>query len=245
MPLYATLAHVKRGLPAKGGPSDADITYIIEDASAWVDSVYPNLAPFPEVGEGVFQEIAITEKAEPDATSIKIEASPVALDSGLEFMISTDVRDIPEQYVGAGSSYLDQVYGTYNSNRRDLFFDDSLVNSLTKMYTIYKLTSAVNQGATQISFSPKLVLPINEDQLNSKEIIIGTPPLVRRATILRARYWALSSGADVSRSDRIMALLSQSESLIGLTRMNKTKAMKKPHPKIYWSPGKVRIARRG
>ena len=52
MSQYATVERVKANLPSKRAASvddDEEIRIEIEQASAWVDSLYSDVAPFPSV----------------------------------------------------------------------------------------------------------------------------------------------------------------------------------------------------
>ena len=257
MTQYAKLGLVKRGLPSKRDPStqiDEDILDIIEDASSWIDSVYPNISPFPSIWERGFYDIEVTRKANRGDSILYIKNPGLNLDKDVEFMLSTDIRDIPDQrqQIGTGSALgLD-----YSENPNYTDEQQSFIKLVNDMYTLYKLSAKVNfetEGGEvpdelSISFTPKLQIPIPEGNLVGKSILVGTPPLIRRATTLMARYWALSSGPDTAKADRLSVMKKQAENLVGLSTSYKgsmAKAMKKPHPKIYWSPGRVRIARRG
>ena len=105
MSQYATVERVRKNIPSKRAASvdedafNEDIRIEIEQASAWVDSLYSDVAPFPSVGRRrwklrIFTELYVAE-ASISGPQVSIESAPVGLNAGVELMFGTrlDLRD--------------------------------------------------------------------------------------------------------------------------------------------------------
>ena len=214
MSQYATVDRVKANLPSKRSGSvddDGGIRIEIEQASAWVDSLYSDVAPFPSVGpdesgneSGTFTELYVAEDSI-EGVQVSIESAPALLNAGVELMFGT---------------------------RLDLD-DDPTVD-----YSIYKLAEDVLEDATSITLNRAFD---SESSGNGgrRTILAGTPPLIRLATELMTRFNILTSGPNANTSKDISSLELRAAKLLNATvqvmsigNVIEGPAYAEPHPRI-------------
>ena len=239
MSQYATVKRVLDNIPSKRAISvddDAEILIEIEQASAWVDSLYADVAPFPNIGDGTFTELYLANSASEGAESISIEESLSALT-----LLDGEGNEINREFMLATSYDFDST----NPGGFDGIAD----------YTIYKITSEIGLGDASINFKPGLITNIpSEDVRRRRKILVGTPPLIRLATELMTRFNILTSGPNANTSKDINSLELRAAKLLNATvqvekigNVIEGPAYSEPHPQVnifrHSIPKDVRIVK--
>ena len=101
MSQYATVERVKANIPSKRSEAvddDSEIRIEIEQASAWVDSLYKEIAPFPSIGNGTFTELFVASDSI-TGTQVSIESAPASLETGMELMFGTRLGELEGEVV--------------------------------------------------------------------------------------------------------------------------------------------------
>ena len=245
MARYATRTEVKSVLPTvrpEAIASDSDVDSLIDQSTAWVDSVYPRVAPFADIGNGLFREIAISANAAEEDTvlSIEAEAGRGIISAGSEFMVSSvdlsQISGFEDDYDGGGG-----ILGASSISGSGGSFDRYIppAPDFGRDYNIYTVKSDVGADDSSVGFSRGLRFPVYEGQF----ILIGTPPLVRRATIMMANYWAVITGPTINMSDDTKAYFQEIHRILQIKKEGR-QANAKPHNKIYYNPNHVRLSNR-
>lgn len=236
MSTYATTAEVKALLPTtrQGSiTSDDQIAALIGEASAWVDSVYPRIAPFPMVGDGAFRVLDITDSADIEDTTLTVASLSAAVPAQTELMVST-VDPPPDEDDALLRGHVDIYPASYPHAGIGYYFARRV--ELPRDYTIYTVQREAAMGATALSIRPALRERVRKRQ----QVLLGTPPLIRRAAKMMANYWALIAGPNISMGKEVQAYLEEVHRLLQI-RKSGSIAYAKPHSAIYYDPTRARI----
>ena len=224
MSQYATVERVRKNIPKKRLSSVAsddeviledafrdDIRIEIEQASAWVDSLYSDVAPFPSVGEpdgngnGVFTELYVDEDSI-EGAQVSIESAPAPISAGVELMFGTRL---------------------------------DLDNDPTVDYSIYELAEDVLEYDESITLTRPFNSESSGNGAGRRTILAGTPPLIRLATELMTRFNILTSGPNANMSKDISSLELRAAKLLNATvqvmsvgNVIEGPAYAEPHPRI-------------
>ena len=236
MARYATVTEVKSVLPTvrpDSIASDSEVGDLVDQASAWIDSVYPRVAPFADIGDGNFREIAISADSAEDSTVIQIEADGGrdTISANSQFMLSsTDLSQISgfEDEFGESSGLLD-----YGGTRGRI----PPAPDFGRDYNVYKVSADVADGDSQVSFSRGLRFPVYAGQ----HILLGTPPLIRRATIMMSNYWAVITGPNINMDEDTRAYYREIHRILQIKKEGR-QANAKPHNKIYYNPNHIKLS---
>ena len=199
--------------------TNARLLEVIAQASAWVDTLYSGIAPFASIGSGKRAQVRLAESVAYDGRTLTLaEGLPEALTAGDELQLENfteSAYDSAGDRAGIFSNFGGNYAGQADYSRQD--------------YTVYRLASDHAEGATTLSLSSGVRVPLYTFHGGERHVVIGTPPTITAAAELYAIYlWQLpynASGKDAGRSRK-----TEAESLLGVRN---GKAYTSPHPLLW------------
>lgn len=254
--MYCKLSTLRESLLADD-IKNSDLVGFIETASAWVDSLYPRIAPFGgmvpipgDVDELVAGNAFALPTADPQAMSgfdlvrasgdvdgrvITLLAPPKFIHPAFDtvYFENYSVEEYRQTSPGLGRIYFDGSFGSRSNQAKNWQLKDEITNG---------------SMALELFDNGLPVPPIRA----GTQILLGPPVLIQRATLLYAQYltWngRRNKGADVD-NDYVRRILFEAEETLMVVKPTSKAddfpqtgiATAKPHPLISLARSSQRI----